>query len=139
MEHLPQVASTVIAMFSTFYKKPSWVNIESMIHTIPWGFSIATAVWFGWVARRAGSNWLAWALGGGAFSLAITTMILGVSQAAFIPLSHDASVYFQTKSIAAAALVVGSLGWCLTRNLRRLRPAAGEEKDRRDQAAPGQK
>jgi len=88
------------------------------MQTVPWAFALVTAVWFGMKARAAGRNWLGWALGGGVFALTATTFVLGVSQAAFIPLSQTAVVWFRIKSVAAAALMVGAVGCFLTRTHR---------------------
>jgi hypothetical protein len=84
---------------------------------VPWLFCLATAVWFGWLARSNGRNWVLWALGGGLFGLAITTIVLGLGHAVFVPISHEAYVRFAVGIVATAAVVVLLLGWVFTANL----------------------
>jgi len=113
--------------------------LRQTMQMLPWSFSLATAIWFGMMARRAGRNWVPWALGGALFALVTTTVILGVSQAAFIPLSHGAVVRFRIKTVAAACLIVGFLGWLLTLSLQRWRLGARQERKPGNQLAGGKK
>ena len=85
--------------------------------TAPWLFALATAVWFGWMAHFAGRNWLSWALGGALLGLVATTLVLGVSGAQFIPMSHDAAEMHRIKSLAACAFVVLLFGWIFSSGL----------------------
>ncbi len=82
-------------------------------------FALATAVWFGWMAHRAGRTWISWALGGAFFALAATTLVLGVSGAMFIPMSHEAAEMHRVKSAGACALVVLVFGWIFSAGLHR--------------------
>jgi hypothetical protein len=91
------------------------------MHQLPWLTSLGAAVWFGFMAYRAGRNWALWVVGGALFGLVTTTLILGVAQAAFIPLSHDALVRFHVLISMAAVLVVAALGWLFTLDLQRWR------------------
>lgn len=88
---------------------------------LPWLLSLATAVWFGLIAHRAGRNWALWMIGGALFALAATTMTDGVIRAASIPLSHATAVHVRAEMVAVALLSVGFLGWLLTLGLHRRR------------------
>ena len=86
---------------------------------VPWLFALATAVWFGWMAHRAGRTWISWALGGAFFALVATTLVLGVSGAMFVPMSHEAIETHRVKSLAACAFVVLLFGWIFSAGLHR--------------------
>jgi hypothetical protein len=81
---------------------------------VPWLLALATGVWFGLMARKAGRSWVQWACGGAFFALVIATLVLGLAEASFIPLSHDAEVSHQMKSIMAAVVLVVVPGWLFT-------------------------
>ncbi|MGA2866147.1 MAG: hypothetical protein ABSF95_16875 [Verrucomicrobiota bacterium] len=68
-----------------------------------------------------------------------TTLIWGVSQAAFIPLSHGAVVRFRIKTVAAACMIVGFLGWWLTLSLQPWRLGARQERKQANQLAGAKK
>jgi hypothetical protein len=87
---------------------------------LPWTAALVMALSFGALAARAGVNWLLWACGGACFGLVATAIILGVSQAAFIPMSHEAVAGFQAKSIAITVAVLLLFGWMFTANLHGL-------------------
>jgi hypothetical protein len=89
------------------------------MHLLPWLTSLGAAVWFGIMAYRGGRNWALWVVGGALFGLVTTTLILGVAQAAFIPLSHDALVHFHLLVGVVAVSVVVALGWLFTLDLQR--------------------
>ena len=86
----------------------------TLIPTIPWLFFAIAAVSLGLVAKRAGRAWLPWALLGGTGSLVITTVTLGVGEAAFIPVSHSAWLNFCLKVVLIAILLNGVYGWIIT-------------------------
>jgi hypothetical protein len=86
---------------------------------LPWLLALITAFWFGAMARRARQNWFLWAVGGALFALASSTIILGLREAAFVALSHEADVQFQTRSVTSAVGVVGGWGWLFTLSLQR--------------------
>ena len=108
-----------------FYTIRIQAIVRGMIHEVPWAFSLATAIWFGLMARRADRSWLLWGIGGAFLALASSTIVLGVSEAVFIPLSHEACVHSRIGSVAAAALTVGALGWLVTLSL----PCSPQKKD----------
>jgi len=84
---------------------------------VPWAFCLATAIWFGWQARRAGRNWELWAFGGGGFALVVSTIVIGLAHAGIIPISHAEHVRLDFGSAALAAILVLALGWGFTANL----------------------
>lgn len=91
---------------------------------------LGTALWFGFMARRAGRNWLPWVLGGALLALVVTTLVFGVAEAMFLPVSHEAYVRFRIKSIAADTLAIVVLGLLTTIVLWRpapRSPARGQE------------
>jgi uncharacterized membrane protein YhhN len=85
----------------------------------PWLFALGTAVWFGIMALRAGRSWFGWAIGGGVFALVVSTIVLGISNAMFLPVSHAASDAHQVKSAVVTLAVVVVLGWLVTMSLHR--------------------
>jgi hypothetical protein len=84
---------------------------------LPWLAAFVTALWFGWLAGRAGVTRTLWVCGGFCFALVTTTIVLGLSEAAFIPMSHDAVVHFQTKCVALTVALLVFFGWIFTASL----------------------
>jgi hypothetical protein len=70
------------------------------------------------------------------FALVTTTLILGVAEAAFIPLSHEAVVRFQAATATTALLVVAVFSWLFTLNLQRWY-LARRRKDQEESVPPG--
>ena len=92
---------------------------NDIIGTIPWPVAVATAVWFGVMAYKAGKNRVLWAIGGGLLGLVVTTVVLGLGQATFIPYSTEEIVPFRIKATALAILLVLGAGWLFTGSLHR--------------------
>ena len=100
---------------------------------IPWLFAIVTAAWFGWMAGTAGRTKTLWAIGGAAFGLVVSTLVLGLGHAVRIPFSDHARSIADIKYIILAAVLIGLVGWMLTSSLHRhhrlilrsLKPGAG--------------
>jgi len=92
---------------------------NSIVGSIPWPVAIATAIWFGVMAYKAGKNCALWAIGGGILGLAITTIVLGLAQATFIPFSTDEIGPFRFKVAVLALLLVLCAGWLFTGSLHR--------------------
>lgn len=88
---------------------------------MPWLFAVATAGWFGWMARRAGRSWALWAVGGGAFGLVVSTLMIGLGLAMSIPYSEHQVASDAFKWIVVALLLVSGVGWLLTAGLHRHR------------------
>jgi hypothetical protein len=86
---------------------------------IPWLLAALTAGWFGWMAHRAGRTATLWAVGGAAFGLVISTLVLGLGNATSIPFSdHERSVD-QAEWIITSAVLIAIIGWLLTASLHR--------------------
>jgi len=94
-------------------------NRDMEIGTIPWLLAIITAAWFWWMAWRAGRNVTLWAVGGAAFGLVISTIVLGLGQASSIPFSDHERTVGQIKWTAAAVLIIVAGGWALASGLHR--------------------
>ena len=92
---------------------------NSIVGLIPWPVAVATAIWFGVMAYKAGKNCALWAIGGGLLGLALTTIVLGLAQANFIPFSTDEITPFRFKVAAVAILLVLGVGWLFTGSLHR--------------------
>jgi hypothetical protein len=86
---------------------------------LPWLLALLTAGWFGWMANRMSRNWILWAVGGAAFGLVISTLVLGLGDATSIPFSDHARKVSEIKWAAAAVLAIGVIGWMLTAGLHR--------------------
>jgi hypothetical protein len=76
----------------------------------PWIFLILTAIWFGFLGSKADGRWIRWSVGGALYALAATTMIIGLSNAAFIPLSHDDEVSHRFITLILASLPILVVG-----------------------------
>jgi len=106
--------------------------------------AVLTAAWFGWMASRAGRNWILWAVGGAAFGLVTSTIILGLAQAASIPFSIRERKLDRLEWTMAAVAVIGLGGWALTSSLhrhhliiwRKIRPSSGSEEPAMSDARP---
>jgi hypothetical protein len=93
------------------------VHFESTM--TPWLFALGTAVWFGLMALRAGRSWFGWAVGGAFFALVVSTIVLGISNAMGLPISHGAIEAHQVKSVVVTLVAVLVLGWVVTISLHR--------------------
>src|SRR5258707_13728807 len=94
---------------------------------LPWLFAGLTAGWFGWMASRAGRSWALWAVGGAAFGLVASTVVIGLGKAGSIPYSEQQGSLDRFKWIAAAFLLIGAVGWLLTAGLHRHRRRAQQQ------------
>lgn len=92
---------------------------DYIIGWIPWPVAVATAIWFCVMAHKAGKNRLLWAISGGVLGLVVTTIILGLAQATFIPFHHGEVAPFRAMVAAVAILVVFCLGWLFTGSMHR--------------------
>jgi hypothetical protein len=92
---------------------------NSFIGSIPWAVAAATAVWFSVMAAKAGKSIVLWGIGGGLMGLVVTTIILGLGQATFMPFYTEEVAPFRMKVAALAILVVACIGWLFTGGLHR--------------------
>ena len=92
---------------------------NSFIGLIPWPVAAATAVWFSVMAFKAGKSTVLWGIGGGLMGLVVTTIILGLGQATFIPFYTQEVAPFRLKVAVLAILVVACIGWLFTGGLHR--------------------
>ncbi len=84
---------------------------------IPWLLALATGTWFGLMAHRAGRNWFLWAFSGALFALVTTTLVLGLGEAAFIPMTVGAHRVFLARAAGVAVLIIVVVGWMVTGSL----------------------
>jgi hypothetical protein len=92
---------------------------NSIIGLIPWPVAAATAIWFGVMAYKAGKNAALWAIGGGLLGLVLTTIVMGLAQATFIPYSTAEIAPLRFKVAVLAILLVLCVGWLFTGTLHR--------------------
>ncbi|HVM47924.1 MAG TPA: hypothetical protein VMU04_07845 [Candidatus Acidoferrum sp.] len=90
-----------------------------IIGWVPWPVAAATAIWFGIMAHHARKNAVVWAIGGGILGLIITTLVMGLGQAAFIPFTSEQQSLFRIKIGGLAIFIVLFLGWLLTSGMHR--------------------
>jgi hypothetical protein len=90
---------------------------NEIIGLVPWPVAVATAVWFGVMAYKAGKNTVLWGIGGGVLALVITTIVMGLGQAAFIPFTSEQQSMFRIKIAGLAIFIVLCLGWLFTGSL----------------------
>jgi hypothetical protein len=88
-----------------------------IVGVVPWPVAAATAIWFGVMAYKAGKNATLWAIGGGMLALIITTVVMGLGQAAFVPFTSEQQSMFRIKIGALAIFIVFCLGWLFTGSL----------------------
>jgi len=86
-------------------------------YAVPWLVAFGMGLVFAWLAHRADCSWVLWSLSGFILGLSVTTVVLGLSQAAFIPVSHEAAASFQTESVVGALFLNLLLGWVFTAGL----------------------
>jgi hypothetical protein len=92
---------------------------NSIVGFIPWPVAAATAVWFGVMAYKAGKNRALWAIGGGLLGLVVTTIVMGLAQATFIPYSTGEIAPLRFKMAVLAIFLVLCVGWLFTGTLHR--------------------
>jgi len=85
-----------------------------IIGVVPWPVAAATAIWFAVMAYKAGKNAVLWGIGGGVLALVVTTLVMGLGQAAFIPFTSAEQSMFRVKIGALAIFIVLCLGWLFT-------------------------
>jgi hypothetical protein len=88
-----------------------------IVGVIPWPVAIITAIWFAVMAVKARKNAALWAIGGGALGLIVTTIILGLGQSMFIPMSDAEIIPFRIKMSLLAIVVVAGMGWLFAGSL----------------------
>jgi hypothetical protein len=92
---------------------------NSIVGLIPWPVAAATAIWFGVMAYKSGKNSALWAIGGGLLGLVLTTIVMGLAQATFIPYSTAEVAPLRFKVAVLAILLVLCVGWLFTGTLHR--------------------
>jgi hypothetical protein len=92
---------------------------NNIVGSIPWPVALATAAWFGVMAYKAGKSTVLWAIGGGLMGLVVTTIVLGLGQATFLPFYSGETAPFRLKMAGLAILLVGFAGWLFTGTLHR--------------------
>ena len=92
---------------------------NDIVGAIPWPVAVATAIWFGMMAYKSGKNCVLWSIGGGLLGLVVTTIVLGLGQATFIPFSTEEIAPFRLKMAGLAILLVLFAGWLFTGSLHR--------------------
>jgi hypothetical protein len=92
---------------------------NDIIGWIPFPIAAATVIWFGLMAHKAAKNRVLWSLGGGMLGLLVTTLVVGLGQATFIPFYSEAVFPFRLKAAVLAILLVAGIGWLFTGSLHR--------------------
>jgi hypothetical protein len=92
---------------------------NSIVGSIPWAVAAATAAWFGLMAFKSGKSRVLWSIGGGLMGLVVTTIILGLGQATFIPFCTADIAPFRLQMAGLAILLVACVGWLFTGGLHR--------------------
>jgi hypothetical protein len=93
------------------------METNSIIGMIPWPIAAATAAWFGLMAYKAGKNCVVWAMGGGLMALVVTTLVVGLAQATFVPYYTSEIATLRLKMVVVAVVLVLCLGWLFTGTL----------------------
>src|SRR5512143_3217800 len=97
----------------------SSMEYNNIVGWIPWPVAAATAAWFGVMAYKSAKNFVLWAIGGGLLGLVVTTIVLGLAQATFIPFSTEEIAPFRLKMAGLTILLVAGAGWLFTGSLHR--------------------
>jgi hypothetical protein len=93
------------------------METNEIIGAVPWPVAFATAAWFGVMAYKARKNAVLWGIGGGMLGLVVTTIVMGLGQAAFIPFTNGEESMFRLKIGALAIFIVFCFGWLFTGTL----------------------
>jgi len=101
---------------------------NEIIGLVPWPVAAATAVWFGVMAYKSGKNFVLWAIGGAVLGLVLTTLVMGLGQATFIPYHTGEIAIFRIKLAAVAVIIVVCAGWLFTGSLHRRLSSAWKKK-----------
>jgi hypothetical protein len=88
-----------------------------IIGIVPWPVAAVAAIWFGVMAYKAQKNAVLWAIGGGMLGLIVTTVVMGLGQAAFIPFTSAEQSAFRVKIAGLAIFIVFCLGWLFTASI----------------------
>jgi hypothetical protein len=88
-----------------------------IIGIVPWPVAAATAIWFSAMAYKAQKSAVLWAIGGGMLGLIVTTLVMGLGQAAFIPFTSAEQSAFRVKIGGLAVFILFCLGWLFTASL----------------------
>ena len=91
--------------------------MEGNMRFVPWILCILVGVWFGTLAQRTARNWVLWMLGGALFALVVSTIVVGLNHATFLPISHEMYVAYCIRTILEATALVLALGWLFTAGL----------------------
>ena len=103
------------------------MEYNSFVGSIPWPIAAATALWFGLLAWKSRKTVVLWAIGGGVLGLVLSTLVLGLAQATFIPFHTGEIASFRLKMTVLAVLLVAGVGWLFTGSIHR-RTALAREK-----------
>lgn len=95
------------------------METNDIVGWIPWPVAAATAIWFGVMAYKSAKNLVLWAIGGALMGLVLTTILLGLGQATFIPYYTAEVPVFRLKLALVAILLVVCMGWLFTGPLHR--------------------
>ena len=69
------------------------------------------------MAYKARKNCVVWAIGGGVLALVVTTLVVGLAQATFIPYYTEEIGTLRLKVAGLAVVLVFCLGWLFTGTL----------------------
>ena len=97
----------------------SIMEYNSIVGSIPWPIAAAAAAWFGFMAFKSGKAVVLWASGGGVLGLVLSTLVLGLAQATFIPFYTAEIAPFRFKMTVVAVMIVIGAGWLFTGGLHR--------------------
>ena len=81
---------------------------------VPWLLAVITGATFAWLGYRSGRGWAPWAIGGALCALVISTIVIGLFRAAFIPLSESADASMHFKAVGLSVLLIAGLGALFT-------------------------
>jgi len=95
------------------------MEYNAFIGRIPWPIAAAAAAWFGFMAWKSGKTVVLWAIGGGVLGLVLSTLVLGLAQAMFIPFYAGETAVFRLKMTVLAIVIVVCAGWLFTGSIHR--------------------
>ncbi len=77
---------------------------------VPWLLAVVTGAAFGWLGYRYRRSWAPWAIGGALCARVVSTIVIGLFRAAFIPLSVSADASMDFKAVLLSVLLIAALG-----------------------------
>jgi phosphoribosylformimino-5-aminoimidazole carboxamide ribotide isomerase len=89
-------------------------SLMGELQFIPWVLAAITGAVLAWVGYRSRGAWAPWAIGGAIYALVISTIVIGLFHASFLPLSEAAESSMHLKATLFSLLLILAVGALFT-------------------------